>query len=528
MRRNPATPWGSMSARAAVGALGRHGLFVVLLAVAVLLHFNYIMNHVYVHGTGMADVGWFIHILSSSLEYPPENPVPEIGFGDSYFATHFSPFLYLTSLVYQAIEVWVSRPAYFAGFMALGYGVAGLAVYLAAPLDGARGFAHLWVPGVAFLAVFNGPFLGAVGFPHYEILIPGLILLVVVLHWRGHTWAAATAFVFLLLLREDAGLHAATLYFVVVALHFVQTREIARGLLAYALLGTLYSVLALLVQGVFFPGDNAFLRIFAGEPFFGHLTPGFVFDRLVYLAVHRDYIWVPLLVALILALVSRNVLYLAGALALVPWAVLCLLAVSPMVHTLSNYYAFPFVVSTLWPVVLGFWLTRGGVNTGAIRPAAQRGLAILALAFSVVLFSGPDHADDAPWRSMHFAYLDLAAPTDRAVEDLCREKPGFGQTLVDESGAALLSSCLEEGEWGFFNRFAPEQRRNADAVVFYNTPNPINGPSARVFLEIMEQSNISDLYAVAGTHFIIGADERPEGVANLVTVDGDTALRAPR
>ena len=110
--------------------------------------------------------------------------------------------------------------------------------------------------------------LAALGFPHFEIAIPALILLSLSLHVQGRIWATLAALAVCLTVREYAGLHAALLYGSVYLVKLFRDRDLRTGKteLGISLACILYSVVAISLQKHFFPGDNALSRVYLGDP----------------------------------------------------------------------------------------------------------------------------------------------------------------------------------------------------------------------------------------------------------------------
>lgn len=476
------------------------GLAVCILA--CLAAFNYVMNHLYVQGSGLLDAGWFVHLFSNSTVFPPANPAV-LGPGD-YFSTHVSPIVFLTTAVHRGLMPGLSDPAFFSLIMAIPQGVVCWTVMTAlrdAPVVSRP--AAIWLaPPVALLSAFNGVSLGALGFPHPEVAMPALLLAVLVLCVRGATALACAVFCVLLSVREDAGLHAALLLGAIYLALTIHRGRIPRSMPWMVFAGLLYSVIAILVQKHLFPGDDAFGRIYAGPGPYDHLTPEFLFRRLVFFVGSRDYILLPWIVSVGLVLLRRNLIHLCGFAAVLPWTLLSLTAVEPTPGTFSNYYAFPMIVSVVWPIIAG-WLSVRLLGRGLSR--AERAAMLLVPVVGIALFpSGRGHADSRPWRQFDFGHLSVSAATDDAVAQLCRSKPAFGRVLVDEPVSALMTACLEPDEWGYVNRFDLSRTGVPETLVFLPSVNALNGDSLPKMLEVASRSGIDRFHAIAGTCLVIG------------------------
>jgi len=493
---------------------------VLILLVPVSLHFNYIMNHLFVDGSGMADVGWFVYLFTNADDFPISNP-EMAGFGDTYFSVHISPFFYVTTLVYQAVDGWFSHHSFFALLMGLSYSLLALSLFLAMQHRINTKAEALLCSVLSCLIAFNGPFLGSMGFPHFEVIIPSLILLVLVLYARGNNFSAILAFVFMLTVREDAGFHAALLFFILTVLLFFKDKEVKFGLVAFSVTAFFYSFLIILLQKMFFdvevmPGNsyasNAFERVYSGDPFYAHLSFEFIKDRATFFIYNRAYLWVPIVVSLLAAIKMRNIAMVAGTLFVIPWALLSLTAVSGMPNNMANYYAFPFVIVCVWPVFI-MLIEELFASKKLDYKKSDVLLAVSVPIFSIVLFNGANHVDGKPWKSVGFEYTNVVEETLLAVESICENKGTMGSILIDESVSALMPHCLSENEWGYLNQFYEEVKVNAETVIFYDSDKAINGSSVNQFLDIAEQAGIDKFYQVPGTKIVVGSErlnEHPE------------------
>jgi hypothetical protein len=100
----------------------------------------------------------------------------------------------------------------------------------------------------------NGISLSAISFPHIEIAIPALILLILTFWARGFRRTAWRLVPLLLMIREDAGLHLATIVGLIACWRWHATRSwrAARPEAMMALAGLLGSAAILVAQEAFF------------------------------------------------------------------------------------------------------------------------------------------------------------------------------------------------------------------------------------------------------------------------------------
>lgn len=473
------------------------------ITVVLIANINYVMNHVLMIGSGMLDVGWFIHLITSSDNFPAQNP--NVGaLGATYFSVHISPFFYLTTLIYSIVQDTISQQLFFAIFMGFGYSLMALSAYLAGKQRAKLVSEKIFLSFLSVIIALNGVFLGSIGFPHFEIIIPSLILLSITLYSCGKMLSAIVTTTLLLFIREDAGLHAALFFTAFSALYFLQYRKLHYRLLILSAIGIIYSFSVIAIQKVFFEGDNAFERIYSGTPPYSHLTWDFLTERIDFFISNRAYIWAPWVVAIVSSIKLRNYMPLTGLIFAVPWTILSISAVAPMTNSFSNYYAFPLAISCVWPIFCLF-IIENLSDSYKKHGKTDIGIAASAPILSILLFSGSYHLDETPWREMDFNYMEIASNTQNTLESICHHKDDLGITLVDEPVSALIPSCLSPDEWGFLNHFHEGLKTGADTIIFYDSQEPINGSSIAVFLDISKKSGIEKLYNISGTKILIGS-----------------------
>ena len=347
---------------------------------------NYVLHH-FLRGPYMNDTGavaGMVYHPTLDLQWPiaAEQQV-------SFYPSHVAPLLYLLGLPSYLLPDIL--PVFYAKFIGLMYALLGLAGTLAAePLTRKWGWRGPLAAGLAGLGLaFSGISLGAIQFPHYELYYAGLAVLFFALLMRGQSRWATVPFGLALLVREDAGLHL----FGILALLFLGASATAslrswRKLFGgYALAALSYAVVVIALQKTFFHGDDSLGRIYLGSPAFAHWSVALVTKRLgIYLSA-RKYVFAPWLLLLGLAAVRRSWLLAIGAVAVVPWIILNLLAKWDLAGEFSIYYPFPLLVTLIWPILIyPLEIQRG-------KPGALVIGSALVL-FSSLLFFRCEHPSD--------------------------------------------------------------------------------------------------------------------------------------
>jgi hypothetical protein len=330
---------------------GQIAAFVVPLPLVFLA----VLNVAYSSGD-MLDLGWLSRIAwhnDLSLTGPPAS------FNESFFLHHVSPIFWLSGLLSYIQPL--GRLDYYAALLGLIYALYAAGIYrawTACDVHPPKVQATLLGIFLALLATFSAVGMQALRLPHFEMAIPALALWFFLMVTEERYRAALFWFVLCLLVREDAGFHLfglLALWGLALAItHRKDPRRIwIRGFAAFALL---YSLGALFIQGVLFPGTHKFSQIYAGDPAWAHITLVFIKERLSFFLTQRTTITLPLLVTIGWAFFARNPLLPLGYLAFIPWVALNLMAVQITAGSLNFYYMFPFWISLGWPLLaLRLW-----------------------------------------------------------------------------------------------------------------------------------------------------------------------------
>jgi len=471
---------------------------------------NYVLNQFYTYGSGLLDVGWFTYMITESINWPLQNPA---AIGGSFFRTHFSLFFYPLSYLHKYILFFIPAPVYYSLFIGSMYGFISLAVYMVGVnlIDSVNRQKLYILLIISVLSSMNGVALGLIGFPHIEIAIPSLILLFFALYLVNKKMISFIVFIFLLTIREDAGFHIFALLMTtgVIALAMKRRiKEIDLTLLSLALIALIYSILVIYIQKTYFPGDNALERVYLGNPPFAHITHSFIMHRLDIFYTNRDYIYVPIVFTIILSLYTKNYILLSAFIASLPWFFLSIIAITSMAGTLSNYYAFPFIILSVWPIFAFFIFKKLNIKQNNILRNTVVSV-ICITGTSVFLFPGNSYnVDSKPWKNFIFTKYNTIYNTQNFIEYLEKNKIKFGNILFDEPLSALVVKDLTKKEYGYLNRFSNESKRNADTVIFFHSNNPLNRSSLRIMRNIILDNKLKNIYLVNGTNILVGTNKK--------------------
>ena len=292
-------------------------------------------------------------------------------------ATHVFLFFFPLSYLYQIFSSFLSEQVYFSIVMGAWAGIISLATFLIG-----YGAINRWLLAVVSVATGLNPFVfTSTSFPHVEMAMPVFIALFIAswMRLREHSrlwWLPFLPLVGLLSIREDAGLHGFGLFILLAAYFWWHTRE-RRDLWRFFGLASLicigYSVVAFLVRQSFAPSgeDEIIIWKFVGSPPYAHLTVDLIWERLTFIASNREYVYIPLLVLALLAILQRSLLPLIAVISVLPWMVWHLIAKDQLAGTFFPYTMAPVMVVMFWP--LASVLLRDMLLTQASDARGQHG-----------------------------------------------------------------------------------------------------------------------------------------------------------
>ena len=354
----------------------RFGYRIALLAVFVLPQVvvaNALLHHFYVHGAPLYDAGWFAYWMTHALtldvtSIPSIEDVPMLG-------RHVFLFFFPLSYIYQIFSSFLSEQVYFSIVQGAWAGMVSLAIFLI----GYRAM-NYWLLAVVSIATGLNPFVfTSTSFPHVEMAMPVFIALFIAswIRLREHRlwWLSFLPLAGLLSVREDAGLHGFGLFILLTAYFWWRTRErrdIWRffGLASLICIG--YSVVAFLMRQSFAPSgeDEIIIWKFVGSPPYAHLTVDLILERLAFIASNREYVYMPMLALVILAVMQRSLLPLIAVVSVLPWMLWHLIAKDQLAGTFFPYTMAPVMVVMFWPLVSA--LLREMTQPDAVRKHADR------------------------------------------------------------------------------------------------------------------------------------------------------------
>lgn len=466
--------------------------------IPTILFTNYILNQIYVDGSDLLDVGWFTYLFTEILHWPVQNPE---AIGGTFFKTHFFLFFYILSYVHQYILFFIPAPMYYSIFIGSMYGLISLSVFLIAlnliDFLNAKKLSILFF--ISIVSSINGAALELIGIPHIEIAIPALMLLFFAFYLTNKKTLSFFVFSFLLTIKEDAGFHIFALIMIIIVSTYIvkrKVKDIDYTLLFLAIIGFLYSIVVIYIQKKYFTGDNILERIYLGTPYFAHIKYSFLIDRLNYFYLNREYLYIPMLFSVILSIYTKNIFLLSSVVASLLWFFLSIIAILEMLGTFSNYYAFVFVISSVWPI-FSFLIAK---KTYLIKSDYFKSVIISVIfitgSFILLFPQNGGNVDSKSWKNFIFTNYKTIVNTEFFVKYFAENKAKFGNILFDEPSSVLFVKKLSKDEYGYLNNFSKNIKDKADTIIFYNTKKSLNKPSVKIMKSIIFKNNLRNIYII--------------------------------
>lgn len=506
---------GPMAVRAAPPRNQRNRLPPLLAPVAALaawVNFNVVWNQFYRGVPALFDTAWYAHLVFRSAPILKNPAAVRFGtIGPDFFATHFSPLLWILSwpswlVPLQPVE-WLAILEASKCLLV----VAAIWMALRAIADRANSFSTAQSFGAAavlLLGTFNGPLLACIAYPHFETwFLPAALAFLVALFTRRIP-SAVMFFGLALLVREDIGLHLAGLLLVAAVARRLTSGNWPRAWLVFACAGLIWSTCALLLIHRVFPGDSAFQRVYIGDPPFAQIRINVLTRRLAIYAGQRAYLWLPAVAYVLWALWTRAWWVLLGFIAFIPWALLNFFARSDGAATLNLYYVFPYTLALLWP--LAGWLAFGN-HTHRSGPDLCWMAAGLTLSIFGFFRSIPDDVNFV--RDALIPQTGTRGALHSTAVRLVAARASGAAVGVDGATAALAPDSFDNHNlyWQ-----CPDQ---LDFTAFFANGRMVDFGWSQLL-------RLPHRYAVEGTPLVVGS-VRPLNWPDLVPLDPSTAPTHP-
>ncbi len=483
-----------------------------------LLCINYVMNRFYVDGTTdggeIIDSGWYIYMSSSAVTWPLPNPSV---IGGTFFSVHMSFIFYVFSALFHllhAIGVSISAPFFFAITQGIGVGILSLASFgLMLATQNSRTMGNIFLCMLfAFFVSVNGISLQAILHPHFEMLIPALLIAFFALWTNGYKKLAYVPLLLNLLVKEDVGLHQFGAFFILAFFcrYCSQDnvfKEHARAFFKLAMICGIYSVIVIAAQKIFFH-PNIMTQVYLGNPIYQHINFEFLKNRWDFNLIHRTYIYVPLLLCALLALWRKEKMLLLGVITVLPWTIFSFLAPGPLsgapsAGSLNYYYGFPIILAYLWPAIcyglyknfnllkrsyLSYWMESSGI--------------VIMSTLLFCLFSGMP--PDVPYNGYHYPvhsfgwkWTGVFNNNQTTLDKILLAKDE--QVLVDHATATLeFDKVTNNNLYPDDLKFTDSQLENIRLFIFQT-----NTEREKQINRLIEKLKFSEPKPLAGTNYMI-------------------------
>jgi hypothetical protein len=480
---------------------------------------DYTINHFYKTGAYFWDSGLYTYYMSFSYGWPlrhhPAYALDVGAPGGSFFEEHFQPIFYLATALYRFLPV-VPPAAYFCLLQGIWFGALTASCFVFF-VDRLYTTPRLLVMAslIAIMTSLNGPVLAWVGFPHVETAIPALFFAFLAARALSRPRAAFVLLALALSIREDAGLHIGSMLALLGIAQWVsrtaQEQIRANLVAAFSCIG--YAVLVLIAQYIFYNGEVSHLsHIYLGTPPFHHLNSDMIWSRTHIFLTDKAYAIWPILLLLAVSALKRDIILSVAPIAVLPWLLISLLAVSDSAGTLVSYYSFPTIISIAWPGACHF-LSRDRSPSSWWEAA---GLQVTTSALSIVLFVllGAGNHDNAPWRGLSIPPVKAIGSDEATLRQVIGQRAKLGGLIVDDSVLSLVPEVVGKHEWVLKwtsdRSSTPPGSVPCPDVVIYQ-PGAYDGGNT---MQVIRECGLARSYRLSDTPFVLSS-HRHVGIGDV-------------
>ena len=317
---------------------------------------------------------------------------------------------------------------------------------------------YAFVFSLSLLFGLNGLVMSSLWLAHVEFFIPIFILLFLSCLLRRRYKAALIFMVLALLIREDSGFHIVSVVGLIWLYEVIKQRSamVSHDMLMFWL-GALFVSVIMCLLTVFNidGGTSPFWFMYASGSeggFLGrwdgintHGVLGLLGDRIGEIIQTRSYIWAPWVILFLTALITLDGFLVLGAVCVVPWALMSLLGQGSLVHSLSGYYAFPFLFTLAWPTVSVLYIRfREHIDEQTHRVRSLLILQTVMIVVSLFQFVGSNRVLFLPlspsfmpgYHDIRF-HLSAVPPVESYIKYLARHNDHLGDLILGDGIASF-------------------------------------------------------------------------------------------
>jgi hypothetical protein len=230
--------------------------------------------------------------------------------------------------------------------------------------------------------------------------------------------------------------------------------------------------------------------VYFGTPRYAHVTWSLLSERLHHFGTECQLIYYPFFATVLISILRRDVRYLFGWAATVPWFLFNFTAFDAAKSTFSAYTAGPFLVAIFWVYVYGAKLapTRRRLRPGAIEAL----FTLTCLASTLGAYRAQPGAMRYITRDMAFLQQMDRTAVHGFADALLDHHADFGNVYVDSPVGALVQEGFALREhWAFRNLARP------DAFAFYSQAQELLAELSEAELDHCIQAISTRLYVCA-------------------------------
>ncbi len=470
---------------------------VLVFAITFQLHYNYLINTYYHFGMAYNDGG----ILSQIIWRSDWKLTPPLFFTNySFHGVHFTPLFSLLNVFSYVIHSHMAE--YYSAFLASVY--AGLGTILFGLCTHCMKPNNFWqLAALALLSVlfaFNAIVMNGIWIGHFEYAIPLAILCFMFCYVQGHKRLGVLAFILLLSIREDAGLHLIAILGLIGVIKSIQQRSVlaAKREIKYGAIAFAYCAFAMwmsLAARSYY--SSTFQDIYSGNPPFAHITAHMLWQRATIMSTEHFYLWSSFLITAFVAYRARNPYMLVGFLAYIPWFILNWIALNPNTGHLYAYYAFPFITSLAWPLISVMLHHGNPLPRYAVKQAFKLQVAMVLLA--LVMWNETDKKPEfgptfgARWGSYSIQHgADGRIESRNFIKNLQAGAGNLGKVIADSG----ILSLAKGGEYQGAHMLRIETDKPADTIIYME---PYQGLPASQVIEQAARNKLNAHYCMPAT-----------------------------
>lgn len=479
--------------------------FSIITILLFILTFLYVYSRFY-YGSAQGDGPLISNLIYKQGINPMFVPYPSIS--GSFYQTHFSPIFSILSLISYITPF--NRIEYFAIFQSFSSAILGAtsfallySYYMPSSFKSCSDTKYrircvVAILCLSFFLSINSINLKILEHDHFENWIPILSILFLYLWLKQEQRWSYLVFILLLIIREDAGFHFFGMIFLTVLYKYYLRKDFDKKLFIIGIVAFLYSCLAIYIQKKFFPGDNAFTRVYIDfnnakwlQEFYqdGKLRESILtffntqFD--IYIIIVLQVIW---------SIVSRNFYILLGLISCIPWIALHFFAKGSHAIGLGFYTSFPVMITLFYPLFAHFYFRKSVSEKLKYDTLKWKAfVVVISLLASDTFYFITSHEISKPLKTFREINNDKV---DTFAKELSINKNKLGNLIVTSD---ILG--IHPKDFKFYN---PSKNKNdINTLIYYSGKGTV--AAEKNAYKKLENFELNNFYKIKGTNIRVAS-----------------------